>query len=385
MKGHRMKRLVLLSLLLLSALVVRAQDAPHAYVLLLHSHTCPHCVAYIANDLPKLQAAFGDQLTVIKIDVRDPVGRQLAVAVYQLHNVPQDRWVVPMMFIDGVALTGGSEIPARSFDLIRDGLAKGGIPLPDINGLTAYAAAQTGLPATDGGVLARLAADPVANALALVVLIVALVSLPLALWNKAQRVRMRVAAGLMLFVLLLSLSLLVTAGGDLLAIVGAGVVLATAGLLLLRSAQTRESLSLLPLAATAGLVVALYLAYVETAQVEAACGMVGNCNTVQQSPYALLFGVLPLGVLGALGYVAMLTAYGLRDRLPQALPALQTFAAIGVVFSAYLTFLEPFVIGATCLWCLMSALTMTASWWLVAPTWQPAPAPKRGRRLPKRA
>ena len=34
-----------------------------------------------------------------------------------------------------------------------------------------------------------------------------------------------------------------------------------------------------------------------------------------------------------------------------------TFA--GTLFSIYLTFLEPFVIGATCAWCLTSALLMT--------------------------
>jgi len=33
--------------------------------------------------------------------------------------------------------------------------------------------------------------------------------------------------------------------------------------------------------------------------------------------------------------------------------------AFGTLFSIYLTFLEPFVIGATCLWCLSSAVIMT--------------------------
>jgi uncharacterized membrane protein len=31
----------------------------------------------------------------------------------------------------------------------------------------------------------------------------------------------------------------------------------------------------------------------------------------------------------------------------------------GTMFSIYLTFLEPFVIGATCAWCLTSAVLMT--------------------------
>ena len=34
-------------------------------------------------------------------------------------------------------------------------------------------------------------------------------------------------------------------------------------------------------------------------------------------------------------------------------------SAFGLIFSIYLTFLEPFVIGATCAWCLTSAILMT--------------------------
>jgi uncharacterized membrane protein len=39
--------------------------------------------------------------------------------------------------------------------------------------------------------------------------------------------------------------------------------------------------------------------------------------------------------------------------------ALFAIALGGTLFSIYLTFLEPFVIGATCVWCLGSALCMT--------------------------
>jgi uncharacterized membrane protein len=39
--------------------------------------------------------------------------------------------------------------------------------------------------------------------------------------------------------------------------------------------------------------------------------------------------------------------------------ALLAMAALGTLFSIYLTFLEPFVIGATCAWCLTSAVVMT--------------------------
>ena len=36
---------------------------------------------------------------------------------------------------------------------------------------------------------------------------------------------------------------------------------------------------------------------------------------------------------------------------------------LGVIFSIYLTFLEPFVIGATCVWCISSAIIITLLLW----------------------
>jgi uncharacterized membrane protein len=42
-------------------------------------------------------------------------------------------------------------------------------------------------------------------------------------------------------------------------------------------------------------------------------------------------------------------------------------ALVGTLFSIYLTFLEPFVIGATCAWCLASSIIMAAILWLAAP------------------
>lgn len=120
----------------------------------------------------------------------------------------------------------------------------------------------------------------------------------------------------------------------------------------------------MPLLSIIGLVVAGYLAYVETQQVQAVCGPVGDCNAVQQSEYALLFSLIPIGVVGILGYLAILAAWTVhqfgRGRIAQwAGLALWVMAACGVLFSIYLTFLEPFVIGATCAWCLTSAVIMT--------------------------
>ncbi|MGB9591045.1 MAG: vitamin K epoxide reductase family protein [Candidatus Kryptoniota bacterium] len=113
-----------------------------------------------------------------------------------------------------------------------------------------------------------------------------------------------------------------------------------------------------------GMLVALYLTYVETLSVKAVCGPVGDCNAVQTSKYARLFGVLPVGLLGLGGYVTMLVAYviGLtrNDKLGNlAHLALFGMALFGVIFSIYLTYLEPFVIKAVCMWCLSSSVIMT--------------------------
>lgn len=113
-----------------------------------------------------------------------------------------------------------------------------------------------------------------------------------------------------------------------------------------------------------GMAIAGYLAYVETQAVTAFCGPIGDCNTVQSSPYAKLFGVLPIGLLGLIGYVAILGVWfwGRRGSgkfsayAPLLVLAMTLF---GVLFSIYLTYLEPFVIRAVCIWCVSSAIIMT--------------------------
>ncbi|MBE7470878.1 MAG: vitamin K epoxide reductase family protein [Anaerolineales bacterium] len=120
----------------------------------------------------------------------------------------------------------------------------------------------------------------------------------------------------------------------------------------------------IPILAIAGLGVAGYLAYVETQAVPAVCGPVGDCNAVQSSPYARLFGLLPIGVLGVIGYVAILVAWlwgRFRvDPLARYAPlAVFGLALVGTLFSLYLTYLEPFVIKAVCIWCLTSAIIIT--------------------------
>jgi uncharacterized membrane protein len=133
----------------------------------------------------------------------------------------------------------------------------------------------------------------------------------------------------------------------------------------------------IPALSLIGIGVATYLTFIESTGAEAFCGPVGDCNSVQQSPYAFLFGVIPVGLLGLLGYLAILGIWLVAQRGPERWRAaarigLWGLAIFGVLFSIYLTFLEPFVIGATCIWCITSAVVMTAVLWLTTPPAQQA-------------
>jgi uncharacterized membrane protein len=135
---------------------------------------------------------------------------------------------------------------------------------------------------------------------------------------------------------------------------------------------SRLRIWLIPLLSLVGLGIAVYLTYIEVTQTVAACGPVGDCNTVQQSQYAHLFGVLPMGVLGLVGYGAILLAWFFSRTGRKRVAELAAFGLLcmtlfGVLFSIYLTYLEPFVIGATCIWCLGSAVVMTGLFILVVP------------------
>ncbi|HEX3009437.1 MAG TPA: vitamin K epoxide reductase family protein, partial [Bacteroidales bacterium] len=124
----------------------------------------------------------------------------------------------------------------------------------------------------------------------------------------------------------------------------------------------------IPFLVVIGLATAVYLSYVEVSEMRAFCGPVGNCNAVQNSPYAKLFGILPIPIMGIVGYAIILAVWLLQQFGP---PSLNKVAPVGlwglgigsVLFSSYLTFLEPFVIGATCAFCLASAIVATMILW----------------------
>lgn len=90
------------------------------------------------------------------------------------------------------------------------------------------------------------------------------------------------------------------------------------------------------------------------------CGVGGDCDVVQASPWAVFLG-WPVAGWGALWYGAVfLTALaGVQPRFAESAWLRRSLGALavgGLAFTAYLTYLELFVIEAICRWCVGSAV-----------------------------
>lgn len=110
----------------------------------------------------------------------------------------------------------------------------------------------------------------------------------------------------------------------------------------------------------AGLFISLYLWLYKIGVVGAMVCGTGGCETVQTSPESIFLGV-EVALIGVIGYALILlvavagtTPARAEARGPAVLLALLSGGAVG--FTAYLKYLEFFVIGAVCQWCVASAV-----------------------------
>lgn len=126
--------------------------------------------------------------------------------------------------------------------------------------------------------------------------------------------------------------------------------------------------------AVAGLLVSLYLTWVKLAHATAFCAGVGDCETVQNSAYSEIGGI-PVAMLGAGMYALVILLLWVRRTGSRSVAELAwgaQFALLlaGVLFSAYLTYIELFVIYAICPWCVTSALLVTALFLFAVDDWR---------------
>jgi uncharacterized membrane protein len=136
--------------------------------------------------------------------------------------------------------------------------------------------------------------------------------------------------------------------------------------------MTRRMLT--ALVALVGLFVATYLALYKAGIIGTlACGT-GGCETVQLSRWSTLFG-LPVAAWGVAYYalVVVLALAAIQDRWAESLRLSRAILVVtgwGMLFSAWLTYLELFVIHAICRWCVVSAVIAVVLFVLAVLEWR---------------
>ncbi len=115
--------------------------------------------------------------------------------------------------------------------------------------------------------------------------------------------------------------------------------------------------------ALVGLAIALYLTATKLSGGLPVCGPVKGCEDVARSDYSAILGI-PVAILGAL-FSTAIAILGLvwafrEDR--RALLGAYGLGLFGLLFVAYLTYLELFVIHAVCVWCVGYGVSVVAGW-----------------------
>lgn len=128
------------------------------------------------------------------------------------------------------------------------------------------------------------------------------------------------------------------------------------------------------LIALIGLFTALYLTLYKIGVIGTMVCAVGSCERVQLSRWSTLFGV-PVAVWGVGYYAAVvgLAMAGLQGRWSDSQALSLGFVVLtgwGVLFSAWLTYLELFVIRAICQWCVFSAILATTLFVIALLDWR---------------
>jgi uncharacterized membrane protein len=326
---------------------LQTQDQPLVRVVMFWLATCGHCEYVIDEVLPPLQDQYGDQLEILSIELvsQEDVDRLYETAA--VVGIAKENVGVPFMLIGERVLKGSEQIPEELPGLIEMHLASGGIDYPHYPSLEIY------LPepeeSTEGS--DQISVSPAEE-------IQSAASTPIAIAEEetADHSSDPRSNGF-------TLALIVLVGMVL------GIVYVIFALLRDSGRESRRRSSwidwLVPIAALVGLGVSGYLTYVETQSVEAICGPVGDCNAVQSSSYARVLGILPVGILGLLGYAAILIAWIIhkvrQDRWGDyAKLSMLGMALFGTLYSLYLTYVEIWVIEAVCMWCLSSAVLIAA-------------------------
>ena len=366
----------LLVFLLLVFPIGTSGEQPVVFAILFYSPTCPHCHIVITEDLPPILEKYGDQVFILGINTYSEKGSELFDATIKYFNIPNELAGVPLLVIGEDILIGSLDIPEQLPHLVEKGITSGGVAWPAIPGLSDLLEEENISSTNQDEIESTEEQETHQTEQGKETAEAAMIQDQT---NIAPDSPVEVRSGTTGDSLKIDLQTSIyerfsqdITGNSLSTLVLVGMVLSVlfGGIKTFRRPRgsKRWPIWMFPILIFIGMIVSGYLVFVEITQSEAVCGPVGDCNTVQQSPYAMLFGIIPIGLLGVLVYFILgilwsVAFFGEGNWRSYGLIALWFLTLFGTLFSIYLTYLEPFVIGATCAWCLSSAVVMTLLFW----------------------
>ncbi|HEY61654.1 MAG TPA: hypothetical protein G4N95_03300 [Anaerolineae bacterium] len=332
-------------------------EKPVVHVILFWMKGCPHCHNVIENVLPPLQEKYKDQLEVLQVEIVTVDDVQKFLQVGEAYGFPKNSIGVPFLIIGDHTLMGDAQIPAELPGLIESYLAEGGVDFPDKPEISIFIPQEQEeeercAPFTSCDDTQEPGSTQTLSATQEFISTVETKTNS----NNLQSPPPPISKGFGLAIVIMV--------GMLIAIIYSGIKFVQGGDVSCVGEADKWVNPITLALIIIGFLVAGYLSYVEVFEVTAICGPVGDCNAVQSSPYAKLFGLIPIGVIGMAGYVGMFIALVLRKSkneqiVEYANMSLFGMAFFGTFFSLYLTYLEPFVIHAVCAWCLTSTVVIT--------------------------
>ena len=125
-----------------------------------------------------------------------------------------------------------------------------------------------------------------------------------------------------------------------------------------------------------GLLIAGYLSVVELGGGVPVCGPIKGCEEVARSEYAWI-GPVPVAVFGVLlsAVLLVLALAWWKTNIYGLLLAHYALSLVGVIFDGYFLYLQVFVIGAVCIWCLTYEISLLLRFLVAVVVWYRQPKP----------
>jgi len=109
------------------------EGAVHA--LYFYANDCPHCIDVLETLIRSLQLEYGELLDIRLLEIGIPEYYEAMLLIESCCEVDPSERSIPSLVIDDQILIGETEIREQFPTLVEEGIAAGGVPFPDIEGL----------------------------------------------------------------------------------------------------------------------------------------------------------------------------------------------------------------------------------------------------------